>query len=129
VLLVRESADPSDVSRARTDTIARMDLQGRVTKIRQGSSPVLLNDGKTILFEESKSRTWHTCDLEGGNVKLYAGGLPGYGFPSPAPDGKRIIMMHFLPAKAPIPMILPLGDSKGEPAMTSQGLWAMPAWR
>lgn len=129
ILLDRESANPSDVSSATIETVARMDLEGRITKIRQGSRPVLLNDGKTILFEDTKSRTWNTCDLYGGNAKLFAGGLLGYGFPSPAPDGKRIIMMRFRPGTAPVPMILPLGESKGEPAVKAQGLWADPTWR
>jgi Tol biopolymer transport system component len=129
VLLLRERSDPADVSSATTHTIARMDLEGRITKIRQGDSPVLLADGKTILFQDTKSRTWNTCDLDGGHVAPYAGGLPGYGFPSPAPDGKRIVMMHFARDRAPIPTILPIGDSKGEPAVKAPGLWASPAWR
>ncbi len=129
VLLHREVADPSDVTSPRTDTIARMDLGGRLTKIREGSSPVLLNDGKTILFQDTKSHTWQTCGLDGGDTKPYAGGLSGYGFPSPAPDGRRILMMHVRQGLAPEPTILPIGGSEGKPAFTVPGLWATPAWR
>jgi Tol biopolymer transport system component len=129
VLLHREVADPSDLTGPRTATIARMDLEGRLTKIREGGMPVLLNDGKTILFEDTKSRTWQTCGLDGGDLKPYAGGMAGYGFPSPAPDGKRIIMMHFRQGSAPEPTILPIGGSDGKPAITAPGLWATPAWR
>jgi len=129
ILLVRESTDPSDVTAPRTDTIARMDMNGGIEKVREGTSPVLMGDGKTILFQDSKSRTWHTCDLDGGHAKQFADGLERYGDPSPAPDGKRMIMMHFRSGKAPEPMILPIGESKGIPATTARGLWASPAWR
>ncbi len=113
----------------RTDVIARLELNGRLTTIRKGSSPVLLNDGRTILFEDTKSRTWQTCDLDGGNLKTYASGLAGYGFPSPALDGKRIIMMRFRLGRAPEPKILLIGESDGKTAINAPGLWATPAWR
>ena len=129
LLLHREVADASDLNSPRTDTIARMDLEGRITKIREGSMPVLLNDGKTILFKDNNDRTWRTCGLDGGDVKPYAGGMAGFGFPAPAPDGRRIIMMHFRQGTAPEPTILPIGGSEGKPAITSPGLWATPAWR
>ena len=129
VLLHREAADPSDLAGPRTAIIARMDLEGKLTKIREGGMPMLLNDGKTILFEDTQTRTWQTCGLDGGDVKPYAGGLAGYGFPSPAPDGKRIIMMHFRQGSGPEPTILPIGGSDGKPAITAPGLWATPAWR
>lgn len=129
VLLHREVADPTNPTGPRTDTIARMDLEGRISKIREGSSPVLLADGETILFEDKETRTWQTCDLEGANVRPYAGGLSGYGFPSPSPDGERIMMMRFEQGAAPVPTILPIGEDKGVPATTAPGLWATPAWR
>jgi hypothetical protein len=129
LLLVRESLDPSDPVAATTSTVARMDMEGRITKIGEGGSPVLLGDGKTILYQDTKSHQWSTCDLSGANVRLFGDGLAGYGFPSPAPDGQRIMMMHFRPDKAPEPMIFRIGDSKGTPATTAPGLWAAPAWR
>ncbi len=129
LLVNREVVRPADMTAPRTDTIARLELSGRLTKIREGSSPVLLNDGRTILFQDTTSRKWQTCDLDGGNLKTYAGGLAGYGFPSPAPAGKRIIMMRFRPDNAPEPIILPLGESAGERAVNAPGLWATPAWR
>jgi WD40-like Beta Propeller Repeat len=91
--------------------------------------PVLLNDGKTILFEDTKNRTGQTCGLDGGDLKPYAGGLTSYGFPSPAPDGKRIIMMHFRQGSAPEPTVFTIGEKDGKPALTAPGLRATPAWR
>jgi hypothetical protein len=119
-----------DVAKDRlTDTIARLDLDGKLTTLRPGSMPVLLGDEKRILFQDSQARTWHTCNLEGQDVKPYADGLKGYGFPTPAPDGKRVLMMHFEAGKAPVPVVLSIDSSRGQPATTAPGLWAMPAWR
>ena len=129
VILHREAANPPDPASPRTATIARMDLDGRLTRIREGNLPVLLNDGKTILFQDTKTRAWQTCGLDGGDPRPYAGGLLGYGFPSPAPDGRRILMMHFRQGSAPEPTILTIGEAEGKPAMTAPGLWATPAWR
>jgi hypothetical protein len=129
ILVDRGVSDPSNLTRPTTDTIARMDLGGRLTKIREGTMPVLLDHGKTILFEDLKSRAWQTCGLDGENLKPYAGGLIGYGFPSPAPDGRRIIMMQFRKGVAPVPTILPIGGAEGKPAIAAPGLWTLPAWR
>ena len=124
ILLVRVP----DVAKNRLiDTIARLDLDGKLTNLREGSMPVVLGDGRRILFKHSD--TWHTCNLDGKDVKPYADSLKGYGFPAPAPDGKRILMMRFETGKAPVPLVLPIDGSIGKPATTAPGLWAMPGWR
>jgi hypothetical protein len=126
ILLVRLP----DVAKDRlTDTITRLDLDGKLTTLRPGSMPVLLGDGRRILFQDSQARTWHTCNLEGQDAKPYADGLEGYAFPTPAPDGKRLLMMHSQPGQGPVPVVLPIDAGQGKPATTAQGLWAMPAWR
>lgn len=129
VILLRESTDRSNLSSPQTKTICRISLDGQIKKLRDGDTPLLLTDGKTILFQDANVHTWHTCDLDGANVKLYAGGMTGYGFPAAASDGNRILFMHFRTGNAPEPMIFPIGKSDGKPAITKSGLWAMPAWR
>ncbi|MDG3007925.1 hypothetical protein [Paludisphaera mucosa] len=128
VFLSRESADPDDLQSARTPWICRMDMEGKVERIRQGNFPVLL-DGRTILFRDDAAKAWRTCGLDGGDPKPYAGGLPDYNFPSLGPDGKRLLMMRFRQGAAPEPTILPLGSDAGKPAVSAPGLWASPAWR
>ena len=126
VLLVRVP----DAEKSRlVDTIARLDLDGTLTNLREGSMPAVLADGRRILFKDSQAGTWHTCNLDGQDVKPYADGLEGYGFPAPAPDGKRLMMMRFQPGQAPVPVVLPIDAGQGKPATTAAGLWAMPAWR
>jgi hypothetical protein len=64
-----------------------------------------------------------------GGPEIRADGLKGYGFPAPAPDGQRLLMRHFEPGQAPVPVVLPIDVGQGRPATTAPGLWAMPAWR
>ena len=118
-----------DASKPPLSTICRLDLEGRLTATREGTAPVVLGDGKRILFEDPESQSWKTCDLEGRNVEVYAGGMKGYAFPAPSPDGKQLLMMRFRTGHAPEPMIFPLGQSEGKPATTTPGLWKHPAWR
>jgi hypothetical protein len=118
-----------DVKKPPVSTICRMDLDGRITPLCEGTAPVVLGDGKRILFEDQTSRTWKTCDLDGKDIKLYAGGMEGCAFPSISPDGKRLVMMRFRTGEAPEPVIFTLGESEGKPATTAPGLWKSPSWR
>jgi hypothetical protein len=108
-------------------TVARMDMDGKVTPIRPGDCPVLLADGKTILFEDN-DRLWYTCDLAGGNVKMLADGLKGYSFPSPSPDGKRIMWTRYGPRGVRCEVI-EIGKNSGTPITDAPGYWGSPAWR
>ncbi len=123
-LIQREYPDRSKPAIA---TVSTMDLEGTLTPLVRGDFPVLLADGTTILFHDSGQ--WKSCDLQGKNAKPYGDGLQGYGFPSPAPDGKRILMMRFRPGQAPQPVILKIGESEGVPATEIPGMWGIPAWR
>ena len=119
VLLDRKSKDLNSPS---VTSLAIMDLEGRVSILHSGGFPVLLADRQTILFEDSDTRLWHTCDLKGQEDKLFGDGLKGYGFPSPAPDGKRILMMKFEAGKLPLPTVLPIGESDGHVITNVPGL-------
>jgi hypothetical protein len=119
----------AELSKPSIDTVCRMSLDGELETLCPGTSPVILGDGKTILFEDQASRTWKTCNLAGGDVRPFADGMKGHAFPAPSPDGKRILMMHFQPGGAPEPLIFAVGNNKGEPATLAPGLWTSPAWR
>jgi hypothetical protein len=130
ILVAREKSDPSEPFKPQAGTLLRMDLDGKITKLRDAAiGPVLLNDGRTILYQDAKSQTWQTCNLDGGEVKPFAGGLTGFGYPAPAPDGKRLAMIRFAKGQPPVPTILNLGESEGKAAINDPGLWAFPAWR
>ncbi len=129
LLLKRESADPSNLSLKLTDTIARLGMDGQTTRLLEGSMPVVLNDGKTVLFRDTKDRGWQTCDLAGKNARPFANGLADYLFPSPGPDGKRILWMHFVRGAAPVLTLIPIGETSGKPVVPAPGLWSLPCWR
>jgi len=126
ILITREFVAYDKPAKA---TVARMSLDGTITPIVRGNEPVLLADGKTILFEGDDDRLWRTCDLAGQNVKLFADGLRGYGSPSPSPPGDRILWSRVDPHVGPRPVILKIGSTTPTPAVTGPGLWLYPTWR
>lgn len=107
--------------------IGRLSLTGEWTPIIEGDHPVLLADGKRLLFLDAQ-RKWNTCGLDGRGVKLFGDGFADYGFPSPAPDGKRLVMMHVADGN-PRPVVVDLATKKVRPATEVGGLFAYPAWR
>lgn len=111
----------------RKEVVGRLSLTGDFTPIVEGGHPVLLADGKTLLFRDAQ-RKWNTCGLDGRNVKLFGDGFADYGFPSPAPDGKRLVMMHVADG-TPRPVVVDLATKKVRPATDTGGLFAYPAWR
>lgn len=128
ILVTRKSVD---MNKPAITTVSHLDMNGNVTAIREGDCPLLLPDGKTILFEDGDTnRVWETCDMSGQNIKLFRDGLPGHGFPSLSPDGKRIVFMKFDPQTGPRPVIYNLDHPNDPPTPVTDlpGLWAMPAW-
>jgi hypothetical protein len=109
--------------------ICRMDLEGRVTRIREGDHPLLLGDGRTLLFNQRQENTWATCDLEGKNERPFGDGRRHYSFATPAPDGKRLLMMRFRPEAGPEPVIIDLATGQERVIPHDPGLWGHPAWR
>jgi len=108
--------------------IARMNLNGEVKVLRKGDHPVIPPGGKTILFRD-EDLLWKTCDLAGQNVAPFAGGMKNHSFPSPGPDGRRILWMRYGSADGPEPVVVEIGAQTDEPITKVKGLWTMPAWR
>jgi hypothetical protein len=123
LVLLRREGPAND---ERTQTISRMTLDGTITPIRSGRDPLILADGKTLLFRENDR--WMTCDLDGQHAQPFGNGFSDYAFPAAAPDGKRILMMRKSP-NGPVPTLINLSQTSGEPALRAPGLWSMPAWR
>ena len=128
---ILETRKTIDMNKPSLSSVARMGMDGRVTRLRAGGQPVLLADGKTIFFreKEAKGDLWKTCDLDGTNAKLFHDGLPGHGFPSLSPDGRRLLMMRFDKDKGPRPRVIDIATGKAKAATNRPGLWAWPCWR
>jgi hypothetical protein len=127
--LVMVDRKMGDLNAPAVGWIAVMDMTGQVADIKKGNLPVMLADRKTILYQDDDTSLWHTCDLNGGNDKLYGDGLTAYGFPAPAPDGQRVLFMHFAPGALPDRVVMQLGQSQGTEIQQGEGLWGMPKWR
>jgi hypothetical protein len=126
ILVDRKSVD---MKKPAIGTICRLDLEGKKTPIRPGDNPLLLGDGKTILFQDAADGLWKTCDLQGGGVKLFGDGMKNYGFPSLGPDGRRILWMRFGGSDGPAPVVVDIATGAVKEVKHSPGLWSMPAWR
>ncbi len=127
VLVHRENLAMDKPSR---NSLAIMDMDGHVNILRRGNWPILLKDRTTIFFEDDETHLWHTCDLNGQNVKQFQDGLPGHFYPTVSPDGKRMIFMRKNNSdRMPVPVEIQL-DQPGSRLVTKvPGLWATPAWR
>jgi hypothetical protein len=126
---VMVTRDNTDMNKPSIDTISRIDMAGNITPIRKGRDPILMDDGKTILYEDPDEHVFKTCDLAGQNVKLFGDGYPGHGFARISPEGKRILLMKFDKQHGPMPLIFNIGETTGKPLTDMPGLWAMPAWK
>jgi hypothetical protein len=127
VLITREY--DSDQNKPSVDTIARMDLNGRVTAIRKGSMPVVLNPYNRIAFKDNSDSRWKVCDLNGKELAVIGDGLKGGIFPTVSPEGKRLIIMRTIEHKGQIPHEVDIAKGVTTPLDLGQGFWMYPAWR
>jgi tricorn protease-like protein len=84
--------------------------------------------GDRILFQEKDDR-WHTCDLNGGDVKMVGKGLIKLGFPSASPDGKRVIMIEHDENERTWPVVVDLATGEVKKAKAEEGRWILPIWK
>ncbi|MBA2114432.1 TolB family protein [Bremerella alba] len=124
VLLVREHEGQLKKT---THYICRMDLNGEVTKLCQGTQPQLLRDSGRILFEADDD-LWYTCSLEGKDHQKVGDGLPKFGFLSADKEGEQILMMKFGGRDGPRPHIIDVETGDAEPIEVDTGFWAQPRW-
>lgn len=118
-----------DLSKPSVDTIASMDLSGRITKIRWGTSPVVLAPYRRILYVDQQDDLWKVCNFAGRELTVIGDGLQDFRFPSPSPEGRRAIMMRSDQATGPRPYLVDLASGTATPITVDEGLWLFPAWR
>lgn len=130
--LLLVSREPGEApQKPQVSTICRMDLQGNLTPIRKGMSPILLKGGSSILYKDQDDSLFYTCDLRGEKATLVADGLKRFAFPSLSPEGERLLITRYPDQKAgaPQPVLLRIGERDGTPITMEPGLWAVPVWR
>jgi Tol biopolymer transport system component len=104
-------------------------MDGKLTDLRQGDSPVVLRKSKKILFEDTDSGLWRTCELDGTKPEIYADGMKGYDTPAVSPDESQIIFAKFEKGKLPRLMLFDWGDTNGKPIVNAGGFTGIPVWR
>jgi hypothetical protein len=111
--------------------MTRFGLDGSVRNLREdvGNFALVVGEkGDRILFQE-KGNSWHTCDLNGGDVKMLGKGLSGLDFPSASPDGKRVIMIEHDEKERTCPVVVDLATGEVKKAKAEEGRWVLPVWR
>jgi hypothetical protein len=111
--------------------VCRLGLDGQLTELCQGSSPVVLGNSPKILFDarNGDASRWMICDLNGKNAQQLGDGLAKFGFPSPSQDGSQVLMMRFGGTDGPKPTIVNVATGEAKAIPTGPGLWVMPGWR
>jgi len=107
--------------------VARLDLDGKLTDLCAGDLPLLLPDGKRILFLDGQK--WKTCSLAGKEVMLFGDGLSGHMQPTLAPDGKRVIFVRTRAGKEPHIVMFGLDGGELKLVLREPGLWLYPGWK
>jgi hypothetical protein len=125
--LIMASREYPSMDQPAVSSVARMDLDGKLTVLAKGENPLVIPGRNKILLEQEDE--WKTCDLDGKNLEPYAGGMKGYGFPGVSANGKRIVWMHFQTGQLPQPVVQGFGNAEVKNLDLGPGLWASPAWR
>ncbi len=81
-----------------------------------------------ILFH-GEDRVWMTCDANGNDTRKLFDGLRDFNFPTPSPDGEKVLMMKVTNSDGPRPYIVNLASGKASPVPVTPGVWAFPIWR
>jgi hypothetical protein len=109
-------------------TICRLDLNGEMSDLREGTDLDVLWPQKQILFR-SPAGDMMACDLEGKNERKFDQEFPKFAFASSSRDGKELLVMLFEKETGPRPHIVELKTAKARPVPVGRGLWVLPTWR
>lgn len=126
MILVHREA-PASTEQLQRSSIARMSSSGKVTILRPGNSPQVIQAAKRILFVDD-DELWKTCALDGKDEKLVGDGLKRFGTPSASPDGTQLLMSKFDKATGPRPYIIDIKTGRARQLRLPEGLWVRPIW-
>jgi hypothetical protein len=128
-LILKRLEAPTDQNATELPVVCRLGMDGKVTDLRYGDSPIVLRKSKRILFQDNDSGLWKTCEFDGTQPKLYADGMKGYDAPVISPDETQIIFTKFENKKLPQLILFDWGSTKGKPLVSAEGFTGIPVWR
>jgi len=112
-------------------TIERLDLDGTLTLITQGRSPMVLSPRSLILFDGGgeEAHNWMTCNTEGRRVQPVGNGLPDFSAAGPSEFGAEALMLRTGGEKGPRPHIVNLETGETRELSLGLGWWSHPVWK
>lgn len=109
--------------------VCRMDMNGGVTELFEGDSPVVLRKTRRILYQDKNTRLWHVCGIDGKDSQLFGDGFDDHFDPAVSPDETKIVFMREQFGKPPQPYLFTLGKTSGSRITRIEGVFAEPIWR
>jgi hypothetical protein len=128
-LILKRFEATTDGTATEAPMFSRLGMDGKLTDLRWGDSPIVLRRSKMILFQDIDSGLWKTCEFDGTKPKLYADGMKGYVNPAVSPDESQIIFAKYENGKFPQLMLFYWGDTNGKPLVKVDGFVGRPVWR
>jgi hypothetical protein len=128
-LILKRFGPKEDLNVVEPRILCRLALDGKLSDLRPGDSPVVLRKSQRILYEDNDTSLWHICHLDGSEPKLFANGMKGYGTPAVSPDETRILFALFEKGKLPQLTLFDLGKTEGKLVVRSVGFTGNPVWR
>jgi hypothetical protein len=128
-LILKRFERTSDPKAIEPRVLCHLSVDGKLTDLRRGDSPVVLRKSRKILYEDGDPQRWYTCTLDGRKAELFAGGLEKHGTPAVSPDETRAIFARYEEGKLPKLLLFEFGKSQGLPVTSADGFTGMPVWR
>jgi hypothetical protein len=128
-LILKRFEHVNDLNAIEPRVLCRMGLDGQLTDLRRGDTPLVLRKSRKILYQDDDTELWHTCNLDGSGSELFGDGFKGCDMPTVSADEKRIIFAYYEKGKLPQLMLFDMGKANGKPVGHAEGFTAMPVWR
>lgn len=128
-LVLKRIGEPSGDGQIEKRILCRMAMDGTLTDLREGGTPTVLPKSKRILFEDTASREWFTCDFDGLNSRKFGHGMSGFGAPAVSPDEKEILWVKYQSDSPPRVHRFKFEAAEGKPISDAPGFFALPFWR
>jgi len=118
---------PAKSNEVEPTRICLLRLDGTLTDLRSGDSPLVLPHARTVLFEDEDG-DWFTCDFTGRGVKRFRNGMKQWGTPAVSPDGTEMLWCRFSKIRFPQLHLFSSETTEGKLVTSVPGFVGHPAW-
>jgi hypothetical protein len=128
-LILKRFEATTDRTATERPVVCRLGMDGKVSDLRYGDSPIVLRKSKKILFQDNDSGLWKTCEFDGTKPQIYADGMKGYDTPVVSPDESQIIFAKYENGKLPQLLLFDWSSTNGKALVKAEGFTGIPVWR